>query len=688
MIRGALILAAALLGPTATAAVANLPPFTAQPLAVGASWYPEQWPEAQWEADLAAMERAHFSVVRIGEFAWARMEPADGKFDFAWLDRAIAAAAKHGLRVVIGTPTAAPPIWLTEAHPDVRRVNADGSIEGHGDRRQFSFASTTYRRYATRIASELSRRYGRNPNVVGWQIDNEIGVPSFDPEAKTRWSRWLASRYGTIDALNRRWSTQYWSQHYDRFDQVPLKASGPQNPALILDFKRFASDVWAEYVDNQARAIRAHADPRQFVTTNSTAWNNNFDQYRVHRPLDLAAWDEYVPDGHPDWAALALHHAVVRGYKNRNFWIMETQPGRVDWAPVNRSLDPGQTRELAWQAVAHGADAIFYWQWRSAPGGQEQYHGTLVGPGGDPMPIYDEIARTADELRRAVPYLAGTRPAPAQVALVYSQDSRWAVEQERHTKDYDPVAVLKNWYRPFAAAHVAVDVIPPDADMTPYRLVVAPNLNVLDATTAARLRNYVHAGGHLVLGPRSGMKDGDDALWPQRQPGPLTDLLRGRVDYYYPLDEAVAVTGQGWSATAKSWAEALAPSGADIVARYGTGYKWLERQPAILRTRAGKGSITYVGALFDEGGQRQLTSVLLGFAGIATPLPALPASVEAAERVGPSGRFIVLINHGTDRQMFPATPSLSQVEGDSLSLGIPAGGVAVLRARCDETPTR
>jgi len=535
----------------------RLPPFTAQPLAVGAAWYPEQWGEAQWDIDLAAMRRANLSVVRIGEFAWAKMEPADGRFDFQWLDRAIAAAARHGLRVVIGTPTAAPPIWLTLAHPDVRRVNADGTIEGHGERRQFSFASSTYRQYAVRIANKLAERYGHNPDVVGWQIDNEIGVPSFDRDAGALWAQWLARRFGTISNLNQRWSTEYWSQRYDNFSQVPLKSSGPQNPALILNFKRFASDVWADYIREQAAAIRAHADGRQFITTNSTAWNDNFDQYRVHREIDLAAWDEYVPSGHPDWPALALHHAVVRSYKKRNFWVMETQPGRVDWSQVNRSLDPGQTRELAWQAVAHGADAIVYWQWRSAPGGQEQYHGTLAGPGGDPMPIQAEVSRTAEEMASVGSILSGTVPAKAKVAIIYSQESRWAVEQERHTKDFDPLKVLQDWFRPLVRARIAVDVVSPEADFSSYPYLLAPNLNVLDRELASRLAAYVRAGGHLLMGPRSGMKDAEDALWPQRQPGPLTGLLNGRVEYYYPLDEAVTASGTAFTGTVDVWAETL-----------------------------------------------------------------------------------------------------------------------------------
>lgn len=665
--------------PSFANAAATPDPFTVASPAIGASWYPEQWPEAEWDRDLALMRRANFTVVRVGEFAWSRLEPSDNSFDFAWLDKAIAAAARHGIRVVIGTPTAAPPVWLTEAHPDTLRVNEDGSVEGHGERRQFSFASATYRRYAARIAGELARRYGHNHNVVGWQIDNEIGVPSFDREAKARWAAWLERRYGTITALNRRWTTEYWSQRYERFDQIPLKSRGPHNPALLLDFRRFASAVWADYVGEQAMAIRGHADAGQFVTTNSTAWNNNFDQYLVHRGLDIAAWDDYVPNGRPDWAANALHHDLVRGYKNRNYWVMEAQPGRVDWAAVNRSLEPGQVREVAWQTIGHGGDAVIYWQWRSALNGQEQHHGTLVGPDGEAMPIFDEIARTGSELAAAAPHLTGTSAPRAKVALVYSQESRWATENERHHRDYDPVAILRDWYRPYAAAGHAIDVVSPDADLAGYQLVLAPNLNLLSAATAARLAAYVRAGGQLVLGPRSGMKDGDNGLWTQRQPGPLSELLGGRVDYYYPLDEPAAIAGQIGDAKVTIWAEVLTPRASDVetLARYTSGSGWLIDRAAILSRRIGKGRITYVGATLDGEGQRRLTDWLIARAALPLPVIAPKPGVEISERRNVRTRYLVVINHN-DTAITLALPAVGKpILGDLRQNVLPGHGVAL-----------
>lgn len=646
--------------------------FAAPPLAVGSSWYPEQWPEAQWDSDLAAMRKAGLRVVRVGEFAWARMEPEDGRFDFGWLDRAIAAAARHGLKLVLGTPTAAPPIWLQEAHPDILRIGPDGRADAHGTRRQFSVASATYRRYATRIAAEMAKRYGHDPRVAGWQIDNEIGLPSFDPEARAQWAQWLAARYGDIESLNRRWTTDYWSQRYQRFDQVPLSLDPEQSPALLLDVKRFMSDLWAGYVGDQARAIRAVSDRRQFITTNSTAWNDHFDQYRVHRMLDMAAWDDYVPDGRPDWDANALHHDVVRGYLRRNFWVMETQPGTVNWGRLNRSLDPGQTREMAWQAVAHGADAVLYWQWRSALNGQEQYHGTLVGPDGEPMPVLPEIARTAAEMHRIGPLLAGTTPV-SRVAILYAQESRWAIEQQRFHAGYDPVAVMKSWYRPFARAGQPVDVLPPDADFSGHALIVAPALNLIDSATAKRLLDWVRAGGHLVLGPRSGMKDGDNALWPMRQPGPLAAPLDARVEEYYALDGPVRLQGGG---AADIWAERLsAGPRATVGLRYAEG-GWLAGAPATVETRVGRGLIRYVGMLADADTQAMLTRSWLETAGIA-PVASPGPAVEIALREGGGRRYVFVINHGDTPVAQPLPPGMTAVMGDGRTIA--AHDVAIFR---------
>jgi beta-galactosidase len=637
------------------------------PLLVGTAWYPEQWPQSRWPRDLELMRAAHLDVVRVGEFAWSTLEPREGVYDFTWLDRAIAQAARQHIYVVIGTPTAAPPAWLTSKYPDTLRVDEDGARAEHGNRQQASFSSPRYRELARQLVTRLAVRYGHDPAVIGWQIDNEMGPPSFDAETRRQFHAWLQRKYGTVAILNRHWTTAYWSETYDSFDEVPLH-SKDENPGLLLDFRRFVSDTWSTYIANQAAAIRAHADPRQFITTNTTHWSNQYDQHLISRQLDLASWDEYVPDGHLVWLDEAVQHDLVRGYKGRDFWVMETQPAFVNWWPVNAALPPYAMRELAWQAVGHGANAVLYWQWRSALNGQEQYHGTLLGADGTPVPAYGVVAGIAAQMARAAPAIAGTSPRSA-VAMLQSYDSRWAIDFQRQQADFGVVKEFDAFYAPLERYAQSVDVIAPDAPLSGYRLVVAPALNVLSAAQARHLAEYVRAGGHLVLGPRSGMKDAYDALWPQRQPGPLTGLLGGRVQQYYALDSAVPVAGILGSGQASIWAEVLAARdpATKVLLRYGSGNGWLDGKPAILSRQVGKGSITYIGAWLDPALMQNVLDDFLRAAHVTPLVPGVSANIEVCQRVGSGKRVWILINHGnsehTVRLPSPATPVLPDDAG-------------------------
>ena len=685
MLRDFLACLAAMAALAGVPAAAAAPTRTANPAAsrfihFGVSWYPEQWPESGWEADLARMRKAGFNTIRIGEFAWSRMEPEEGRFDFAWMERAIAAAERHGFVIVLGTPTAAPPAWLTHRYPDVLRVDEDGRRATHGGRRHFSFASARYRQFAHRIAAEMAKRFGHRASVIGWQIDNEIGPPSYDSESVAAWHAFLKRRYGTIDELNRRWTTQYWSQFYNDFDQVPLRSTGQHNPGLLLDFRHFTTATWTDYVDNQVRALRPLIDRGDWITTNTMFWNAGFDHFALHKSVDLASWDNYIPNGRPDWVANGANHDLVRGYKQKNFWLMETQPGRVDWVPINRALDPGQVREMAWQAVGHGADAVLYWQWRPARNGQETYHGALLGQDGTPAPIFAEIAATAAELAEASPLLAGTQPA-ANVAMLFSYDSRWAIDLQRHHKDFDPIQQFVSLYRPLRIQSQGVAILPVEADLSRYRLVVAPSLNVLTAAQAERLAGYVRAGGHLVLGPRSGMKDDANALWPRRQPGPLADLLGAEVEQYYALDAPVGVKGALGEGKATIWAEWLSPrsSDAEILATYVDPAGWLDGKPAAVTRRVGAGRITYLGAWLDEAMLGRLAGRLLAEAKIAPVLAGVHADIEVNERSGDGRRMLILINHGDKAHPVQLPAGSRRIAGSLDGDRLPAHGVAVIR---------
>ncbi len=682
-----------------TAQLSAQPPSTSPPLRMGAAWYPEQWPEQRWQADLQLMQDAHMNVVRIGEFAWSSLEPTEGHYKLDWMARAIALAASHHIAVVIGTPTDAPPAWLTSKYPDTLGRNADGRLREHGNRRQFNYASPRYRQFCSRIVLQLARRFGHNPNVIGWQIGNEFSDnESYGPDTRALFQHFLRAKYKTLDNLNRQWSTAYWSQTYTAWSQIPMENTGG-NPGLLLDHKRFVTATWRSFQKNQIDVLRPLVLPTQFITTNigGLGWSDYWDHYALTADLDIASWDDYVGQGHLDAPKNAMLNDLVRGWKRQNFWVMETEPGNVNWASVNNALVPGETRALAWQAIGHGADAVLYWQWRDALNGQEQYHGAIVGPDGAPLPIYAEIAQLGQDLDRTRAALAGTSP-HSEVALLHDYDSRWAIDFQPFSKDYDQQQVMLRFYTPLQriaqSSGNAVDIVDPTQDkpLDQYKLLVAPSLNVISPALASRLLAYVEQGGHLLLGPRSGMKDEFNSLNPQRQPGPLVEALGGRVEQFYALDREVPLSVPDLSTadarpptgSATIWAEQLESSSPQsrVNLIYVDPGGWLDRKAAMLTRRLGKGSISYLGTLPNP----ELMSTLLGKiaadAAMKTAEFQLPEKVELSTRCNSTASVYVLINHAPlsagVNLPFPMKDLLSNSQAAITRIELPSQGVAVL----------
>jgi beta-galactosidase len=629
---------------------------------VGAAWYPEQWPESRWEEDLRLMEAADLKVVRVGEFAWSRMEPSEGHYDFDWLERAIDLAGKHHIMTVLGTPTATPPAWLTQKYPETLRVEADGQRVTHGNRAHASASSPRYREFCRRIAEQMAMRFGHNPSVVGWQIDNEYGYAgmSYDDATRKQFQDWLQTKYEALDSLNAHWTTSYWSQTYDNWREIPIPI-GAHNPGLMLDWKHFITYVWTSYQQNQIDAIRKHAEPRQFTTGNLMGFFDGFDHYPITAPLTFASWDDYVGTGHVDPAYNGLSHDLTRGFKRENFWVMETQPGAVNWSPLNNFLNRGEARAMAWQAIGHGADDVNYWQWRSALNGQEEIHGVLVGPDGTPVPFYDEASQTAHEFAKVESSFRGTRPL-SQVALLYSYDSHWAIQFQKHTEKYDDVALLKSYYHALRQISQSVDVVSGYAPLDGYKLVAAPDLNVLPKDLADHLIEYVRNGGHLVLGPRSGMKDEFNALLPQRQPGFLVDALGARVEQYYALEKNVPLSGAWGAGEASLWAEQLSTEqlksqasggealGGEVLLKYGKSNGWLDDQPAVISRAYGKGRITYIGAVLDDNLMATAAEWMTQKSGVTAVFGPVPDGVEVSRRVGGGKQVFVLINYAQENR--------------------------------------
>jgi beta-galactosidase len=625
---------------------------TASRLHLGAAYYPEHWPEERWPEDVRLMQEAGFTVARMGEFAWSTFEPTEGEFHFAWLDRAITLLAEAGIVSVLGTPTAAPPAWLTHAHPETLAVDEYGRRAQHGNRCHYCVNSPEYHNATRRIVGALAEHFGPNPHVIGWQIDNEFNRACYCDRCRARFQAYLAERFGSLDALNAHWTTAYWSQTYSAWEQIPIPI-GYHNPGLMLAFRQFVTESYRRFQKLQIDILRSHLRPGVWITHNFMNWFDGFDHYAMSEDLDLASWDWYVSIGHHDYLSSGAAHDLVRGYKRRSFWLMETQPGRVNWKTINTGLNRGEMRAMAWHAIGHGADAVLYWQWRSALNGQEQYHGALIDQSGQPLPIYEEVQQLGRDLENAAPILAGSTPAPAEVAILNDYDSRWAIKWQRHHQDFDYVEHLLHYYHPLAVRNMPVDIISTDAPLDQYRMVIAPALHVVDDELAERLKAFVAKSRRLILTVRSGMKDDYNALLPARQPGPLAEIAGIEVEDYYALQYPIPVKGNWFTGTAQIWAERLRPLNniTTPIARYGPSNGWLNDRFAITIHMHKQGLIYYVGAYLDDKAQQAFMDRVAGQARIKSVM-LTPPGVEACKRVSTEGEdIIIVINHTTEERI-------------------------------------
>lgn len=618
----------------------------------GCAWYPEHWGEERWSEDLRLMREAGMNVVRIAEFAWSRIEPTEGNYDLAWLVHAVEQAEAYDIATVIGTPSATPPAWLTQKYPEVLSVSGQGIPDKHGGRCHYSVTSPLYRDLCAKVVTQMAIALGRHQNVIGWQIDNEYWRTTFDSHTKERWAGWLKERYGTLDNLNSAWTTNYWSQTYTDWNQVPMVAKW-SNPCLVLAMRQFFTDMYIEYQKVQVDALRRAIDDRQWITHNAHA-HRSLDWVKIGQDLDLLSWDPYVGASHlvPEmfgWVSDLCRNVLPQ----RKHWVIETQPGRVSWSSVNTDLDRGETRNLAWHFFGHGADAVLFWQWRSALGGQEQYHGTVVAPDGTPRPVYEEIAQIGRELKLAADALDSKRP-QADVAILFTYPDLWAIAEQRHHKDFDAVAHMGAYYRPLRERGITIDIVDPRiTELSDYKLVVAPNLHILADDVAEELETYIAGGGHLLLGARSGFKDVHNALLPSRQPGTaLSPLLGAHVEEYYALGEPVDLDGELGPGWATIWAEPLAVTAddAEVLLSFGAGNNWLTHKPAMVTRPCDGGRITYLGAYPDDDSADRVIDWALETSGVPPPAVTAPTGVEICRLVGDDGEAYVINNCTDDTQ--------------------------------------
>lgn len=641
---------------------------------LGVCYYPEHWPRDRWAEDARRMRECGLSYVRIGEFSWSRLEPEPGRFDFEWLDQAIATLHAEGLQVVLGTPTPTPPKWLVDRHPDILATDREGRLRKFGSRRHYSFSSRTYQAHTRRIVTVIAQRYGNHPAVAGWQTDNEYGchdtTRSYGPEDLLAFREWLRAKYGSIERLNAAWGNVFWSMEYRTFEEIDLPnlTVTEANPAHWLDFYRFSSDQVAAYNKLQVEIIRQYS-PGRFITHNFMSYTPDFDHFKVAEDLDVASWDSYplgftdmdvlpvseeeklryARTGHPDIPA--FHHDLYRGVKPR-WWVMEQQPGPVNWAAHNPSPAPGMVRLWTWEALAHGAEVVSYFRWRQFPQAQEQMHAGLNRPDFQPDVGYWEAQQVARELEGLE--LPPTQQAP--VALVFDYEADWVTRIQPQGREFTYRDLVWNFYQALRSLGLDVDFVKPGGSLEGYRLGVVPCSPILHEATIRALHN---TQAQLVFGPRTGSKTESMGIPPNLPPGKLAEWLPIkviRVESLCPgVNFALEWNGQRYTSSVwKEWVESdLAP-----VAKFddGKGALWqhdnlhyLAFWPTVAFLRA------YLGHLANRQGLQTF-------------------SLSEGLRLRRRGHLTFAFNYGPHEQQAPASPQARFVLGGRM---VPPHGLSI-----------
>jgi beta-galactosidase len=602
-------------------AAAQTDPFpTPDMMTVGVYYYPEAWPREQWARDLANIKRHGFEFVHMAEFAWAFMEPEEGRFDFEWLETNVRLAAEQGLKVVLCTPSATPPAWLARKHPEILMVDARGRRMNHGSREQATWSSPVYRRYVERIVTELARRFGSHPAVWGWQIDNELSHYgrgySYGEPTRDRFRAWLSARYGDVGRLNGAWGNAFWSQMYNDFSQIDIPnadelVAGPNEHAL-LDFQRFFAEEAADYIRFQAETLRKHVKG-QWVTTNYMHLHKEVYAPLSGKDLDIVTWTLYPVHGNPnqgplgfrlgDGVAISFMGDFARVINGRH-GLMELQPGQVNWGAVNPTPYPGAIRNWILRSFALGSKLLCTYRYRQPLYGNEQYHHGIAGTdgvtlsrgGAEWVQAMREI-RLLREKRPAQPK-EPARYAARRTALLYNVDNRFDIDNHTQTTRWNTMGHLLGYHRVLKSAGAPVDVITEDKDFARYPFLVAPAYQLVDAELVGRLTRYAEAGGHLVLSIRTGTKDRNAHLWEGPWAMPILDLIGAEIAHYdvLPAPYAGKVTSppSGRSFDWGVWAEILKPRpGTSVLARHAD--QFYAGEAAAVSRKLGKGSVTYVG---------------------------------------------------------------------------------------------
>jgi beta-galactosidase len=623
----------------------------------GGDYNPEQWPEAVWKDDSRLFDAARIDTLTVGVFVWGLTQPAPDVYDFTVLDRIIARAADEGRAVCLATGTGAHPAWLAHAHPEVTRVDFEGRRRRFGQRHNSCPSSPVFRRLSAELARRLARRYAGHPAVIAWHVGNEYGGACYCELCADGFRDWLRTRYGTLERLNDAWYTTFWSHTFTDWAQIEPPSAltehwrGPDHTAfqgITLDYLRFMSDAMLATFRDEKAAIR-ESDPHTPVTTNFMGAYRPIDYHRWAGDLDFVSWDNYPPDDRSPHR-MAFGHDLMRGLGDgQPFWLMEQTPSTTACRDVNPLKRPGVMRLWSWQAVAHGADAVLFFQMRAGRGASEKYHGAVIGHAGrGDTRVFREVAALGAELDRVGGAVLGGRT-PARVAVLFDWDSWWALEiSDGPSRLVRYLPVVLDYYRAGWELGVDIDVVPVTADLSAYDVVIAPVLHMVKGDLAIRLADVAWRGGSVLTTFLSARVDEDDNAFLADVPGPLGDLMGIRIDEWDAREADVVnpVTFGDEQADGRLVFELVTPQGAETVATYQADF--YAGTPAVTRNAYGAGDAWYVATALDQAGVSTVVRRVLERHDLRGPYPVVPG-LETAQRISPDGRRLTfLLHHGAE----------------------------------------
>lgn len=645
----------------------------------GVDYYPEHWDREEWEKQADLMKEGGFNTVRMAEFAWNLMEPEEGKYDFSWLDDAIDILSERGVKVILGTPTATPPKWLVNRY-DILQRDRYGRVCAWGSRRACCANSKKYQELTVKLVTEMAKHYQNHPSVIGWQVDNEFGCHNstrcYCEECRKEFGNWLKKKYSSVEDMNRAWGTRFWGLDFGSFEDIILPGynscegetyiNPAHNPSLELEYRRFASDSWVKYQQIQIDCIRKYSAAP--ITHNFMGHASDIDYYKLGKNLDFVSWDSYPRTqwGQEDTGWYAMGHEIMYGAKNQNYIVMEQQAGPCGWEKVGITPRPGQLRLWTYGSVAHGAEGIVYFRFRTALFGMEQYWYGVLDHDGKPRRRFYELVETGKELQKLGE--AVTAGKKNQEVMIYrSFDDVWSHEIKYHCDGFYYEGEACNYFR--ANQRLGVTPAVSDREFEHYKVVYFPGCNIVSEELKDKIEKYVENGGVAVITCRSGLRNEENVIYPLPVPGMFYELAGVEAEEFDAKVKGVPVKGLS-DGTAKIWCDVLKPNTAETIYRYDGEY--YAGQAAVTKNAYGKGFVYYVGCILDETTLQTLIGKICADHGV--PTYDIPDNVERVEK----GDCIFWLNHNDVSVQVPAggVSALRETEFDGT---LPAYGVEVIR---------